>query len=154
MDRLTRELIVDQLDNKIYKLKWYSTEAIPSEGWIKGIRIGLQMTLKQLGHRLGITTQGAKGIERRETEGALTLGKMNEIAKAMDMKFVYGFVPNSGSLKKLIEKQATELATKIVMQTSTYMALEDQKVSEQRIKKAIKERTEELMIQMPKHLWD
>ena len=145
---------MNQLDNKIYKLKWYAKESIPGRGWINGMRIGLHMTLKQFGNRLGISSQGAKGIERREDEGAITIGKMEEIATALDMKFVYGFVPNSGSLKKQIEKQATELATKIVLQTSNNMSLEDQKISDLRIKKAIKERAEEIMIQMPKHLWD
>lgn len=154
MDRLRQELIIEQLDNKIYKLKWYAQQSTPGEGWVNAIRVGLNMTLKQLGKKLGVSTQGAKAIETREQEQALTLGKMEEIAAALDMKFVYGFVPNAGSLQKHIEKRAKELATQIVMQTSGSMSLENQKIDEKRLKNAIKDRTKELIYTMPKHLWD
>ncbi|MEO0065497.1 MAG: hypothetical protein RI983_823 [Bacteroidota bacterium] len=52
-------------------------------------------------------------IEKREKEGAITIKAMQEIANAMDMKFVYGFVPNAGSLELMIEKKALERATEI-----------------------------------------
>jgi len=52
------------------------------------------------------------------------------------MQLVYGFVPNDGSLDALIEKRATELATKIVMRTSNNMKLEDQVKSNERIIKS------------------
>lgn len=154
MIKLQQDLIIEQLDNKIYKLKWYAKNPVPGSGWINAIRVGLNMTLKQLGKKLGVSTQGAKAIETREMEQALTLGKMEEIATALDMKFVYGFVPNAGSLKKHIEKRAKELATDIVMQTSGNMSLENQKVDEKRLRNAIKERTKHLVYTLPKHLWD
>ena len=52
------------------------------------------------------------------------------------MQLVYGFVPYDGSLDALIEKRATELATKIVMRTSNTMQLEDQGNSNERIIKS------------------
>ena len=70
------------------------------------------------------------------------------------MQLVYGFVPNDGSLDALIEKRATELATKIVMRTSNTMKLEDQGNSNERLKKAIIERTTEIKNKMPQILWD
>lgn len=79
---------------------------------------------------------------------------MKEIGRVLDMQLVYGFVPNDGSLDALIEKRATELATKIVMRTSNTMKLEDQGNSNERIKKAIIERTAEIKNKMPKILWD
>jgi len=54
----------------------------------------------------------------------------------------------------LIERRATELAAKIVLRTSNTMTLEDQGNSKYRIKKAIKERAEEIKNEMPKILWD
>lgn len=93
-------------------------------------------------------------IEKREKVGAITIKSMQEIAKAMDMKFVYGFVPNAGSLEQLIEKRALEIATKIVQRTSTTMKLEDQVNSKKRIESAIKERAEEIINKTPKILWD
>ncbi|MGI9158361.1 MAG: mobile mystery protein A, partial [Saprospiraceae bacterium] len=73
---------------------------------------------------------------------------------AMDMQFVYGFVPNDGSLEALLEKRATELATRIVLRTAHTMNLEDQANSKKRIETAIKERAAEIKNDMPKILWD
>jgi len=70
------------------------------------------------------------------------------------MKFVYGFVPFDGSINELIEKRAKSLATEIVMRTSRNMELEDQENTPERIRKAIEERTQEIMREMPKKLWD
>ncbi len=54
----------------------------------------------------------------------------------------------------MIEKRAAELARNIVERTSIQMSLEDQKNSEARIEKAIREKTEELKNDLPKILWD
>ncbi|CAN5414173.1 hypothetical protein BH10BAC5_BH10BAC5_18770 [soil metagenome] len=72
----------------------------------------------------------------------------------MDMKLVYGLIPNSGSLEQYIENKAKELAEKIVRRTSATMILEDQEVSSSVIANAIRERTEIYKKQIPKILWD
>ena len=54
----------------------------------------------------------------------------------------------------MIEKKSTELAIKIVLRTANTMKLEDQANSKERIEKAIKERTPEILNEMPKILWD
>ena len=83
-----------------------------------------------------------------------TKSAMKEAGQAMDMKFVYGYIPVDGTLEALIEKKAKKLATEIVMRTSATMKLENQENSPQRIKNAIEERTKELIDEMPKILWD
>ena len=128
--------------------------AIPPTGWIKAIRIALGISMQQLGNKLSISKQGILDIENREKEGSITIKSLKEIARVLDMQLVYGFIPNDGSLDALIEKRATELATKIVMSTSTTMKLEDQGNSNERLKKAISERTAEIKNKMPKILWD
>jgi vacuolar-type H+-ATPase subunit H len=72
----------------------------------------------------------------------------------MDMKLVYCLVPVDGSLDAYIDRKAKELATKIVNRTSTTMKLEDQEISNKRIKKAIEERKAIIKHEMPKMLWD
>ena len=67
-----------------------------------------------------------------------TIKSLREIAHALDMQLVYGFVPNDGSLDALIEKRATELATKIVLRTNNTMKLEDQGNTNERIKRPLK----------------
>ena len=128
--------------------------AIPPTGWIKAIRTAFGMSMLQLGNKLSITKQGIMDIEKREMEGSITIKSLKELGRALDMQLVYGFVPNDGSLDALIERRATELATKIVNRSSNTMTLEDQGNSKYRIKKAIKERAEEIKNEMPKILWD
>ncbi|MBA7541990.1 hypothetical protein ES705_34306 [subsurface metagenome] len=154
MERLKQKLIIEQLDKKIDKFKTLENIEAPSEGWTCSIRTAVRMSLRQLGQRLNISAQGAKTIEKREKDGALTIKGLIEIGKALDMKFVYGFIPKSGSIEKMIQNKATEVATKIVLRTSKSMSLEDQQVSDDRLKQAIKDRTEEILYKMPRYLWD
>ena len=128
--------------------------AIPPTGWIKAIRTTLGMSLQQLGKRLNISKQAVSDIEKREQNGSITIKSLREVAQAMDMQLVYGFVPNDKSLDAYIEKRALELATTIVMRTAHTMKLEDQANSKQRIKAAIKERALTIKNEMPKLLWD
>ena len=128
--------------------------AVPPTGWIKAIRTAIGMSMQQLGNKLSVSKQGILDMERREKDGSITIRSLKEIGRALDMQLVYGFIPNDGSLNALIEKRATELATKIVLRTSNTMKLEDQGNTNQRIENAIKERAEEIKNEMPKILWD
>lgn len=151
---MKKTLILNQLDAKIKKLNTESIIELPSIGWIKATRMALGMSQEQLGKKLQITRQSVQELEKREKEGTITLKTLKEVAKAMDIQLVYGFIPNQGSLEALIEKKASELATRIVMRTSNSMKLEDQQNSDKRLQKAIKERTRMLINEMPKILWD
>lgn len=149
-----KSLQLQQLNNKMLEFAKLKQVAFPPTGWIKAIRTAIGMSMQQLGNKLSISKQGILDIEKREKEGSITIKSLKEIGRALDMQLVYGFVPNDGSLDALIEKRATELATKIVLRTSDTMKLEDQANSKERIEKAIKERTEEMINEMPKILWD
>jgi predicted DNA-binding mobile mystery protein A len=112
------------------------------------------MSMQQLGNKLSITKQSVQEIEQREKEGSITIKSLKEVARAMDMQLVYGFVPNDGSLDALIDRKAKELAKQIVMRTSNTMKLEDQQNSAERLEQAIQERTIAIKNEMPKILWD
>ena len=149
-----RSLQLQQLNHKMASFALLTEVAIPPTGWIKAIRTALGMSMQQLGRKLSITKQSIQDIEKREKEGAITIKALSELGKALDMRLVYGFVPNDGSLDALIEKKAAQLATTIVLRTSNTMKLKDQENSRQRIAKAIQEKTAELKNEMPKILWD
>lgn len=151
---MKNKLILSQLDSKIKKINTLSGTDIPSTGWIKAIRMALGMSQEQLGKKLNITRQSVQELEMREKDGSISLKTLKEVARAMDIQVVYGFIPVDGSLEALIEKKANELATRIVMRTSHSMKLEDQQNTNKRLKKAIKERTETIKNEMPKILWD
>ena len=121
MKRDTNRLVIEQLDRKIKKITPAGTVIAPSTGWINAIRTAVRMSLQQLGDKLGITPQSVRGIERREANGSITLNSLKEVAEAMDMKLVYGFIPKEQSIEKWIDKKAYEAARKIVMRTSNTM---------------------------------
>jgi predicted DNA-binding mobile mystery protein A len=125
-----------------------------SEGWIFTVRKALNMTLRQLAAKMGATAQNVKKLEQREKEGSISLRKLRETADALDMKFVYAFLPKDGSLEKLIEKKASQKAKEIVGRTSHTMSLEDQKNSDERLRKAIEQKTETIARELPRYLWD
>lgn len=154
MKNLNRSLSLEQLDNKLQKFALIGNISIPTKGWINAIRTTLNMSLKQLGKKVRITSQSVKEIESREADKKITLEKLIEVANALDLKFVYGFIPKYGSLENLIEKRANEIAKQIVLKTSHTMSLEDQQNNPARIKKAIKDRALQIKNDMPKYLWD
>ncbi|AFD07030.1 mobile mystery protein A [Solitalea canadensis] len=149
-----KSLQLQQLNSKMLGFASLKQVAMPPTGWIKAIRTTIGMTMQQLGNKLNVSKQGVMDIEKREKDGSITIKSLREIARAMDMQLVYGFVPNDGSLDALIEKRATDLATQIVMRTANTMKLEDQANSKKRIEAAIKERATAIQNEMPKILWD
>ena len=149
-----KSLQLQQLNSKMLCFASLKQVAMPPTGWIKAIRTAIGMSMQQLGNKLNVSKQGVMDIEKREKDGSITIKSLREIARAMDMQLIYGFLPNDGSLDALIEKRATELATKIVLRTNNTMKLEDQGNTNERIKKAIKERADEIKNEMPKILWD
>lgn len=149
-----KSLQLQQLNSKMLGFASLKQVAMPPTGWIKAIRTAIGMSMQQLGNKLNVSKQGVMDIEKREKDGSITIKSLREIARAMDMQLVYGFVPNDGSLDALIEKRATELATQIVMRTANTMKLEDQANSKKRIETAIRERASAIKNEMPKILWD
>lgn len=149
-----KRLQIEQLENKLSGFSAAQKVVVPPTGWLKAVRVSLGMSLQQLADKLSITKQSVREIELREKEGTITLKSLRETANALDMQLVYGFVPKDGSIEKLIDRKAKELATRIVSRTSNTMKLEDQENTQQRLKKAIEERTAEIKNELPKMLWD
>jgi predicted DNA-binding mobile mystery protein A len=149
-----KSLQLQQINSKMLGFATLKQVAMPPTGWIKAIRTAIGMSMQQLGNKLNVSKQAVMDMEKRERDGSITIKSLREIARAMDMQLVYGFVPNDGSLDALIEKRAAGLATQIVMRTANTMKLEDQANSKSRIEAAIKERAVVIQNEMPKILWD
>lgn len=147
-------LILAQLERKIKPFRPTRKVAVPEKGWLRAIRTALNMTLEQLGNRLGTSKQSAKAIEQREASGAISLKNLREAAHAMDMELVYALVPKDGTFEELVERKARDLAEKIVRRTHHNMQLEDQGNSEARISDAIDELTEEIRRETRRSIWD
>ncbi len=154
MKDLNQKLIIEQTDKKLSIYKPLLNLNIPEKGWIHTIRTALGMSYRQLSNRLKMSTSASQKIEEREQEGRITIKVLEETAHALDLKLVYGFIPKHGSIKSMIENRAYELAKEIVLRTSSNMALEDQKTSDERLKKAIEDRAQQIIYEMPRYLWD
>lgn len=151
---MNRSLLISQLDEKISNLSPALKNRLPAKGWVNAIRIALGMTLEQLGKKLSMTKQAAYQMELREAEGSITIQSLRLVAESLELDFVYGFVPKSGTLENYVDSKAEELAKKIVERTSVSMGLEDQLNRPERIQKAVLEKKEEIKRLLPKSLWD
>jgi len=148
------KLMIEQLDAKLQVYTPLLNISTPERGWLHVIRKSYKMSLRQFGERLGIRAPSAEGLEKREKEGSITLKSLEEAGKALNMKLVYGFIPMDGSIKRSIENRAKSLATEIVKTTSHTMVLEDQENTNERLQKAIEDKTQQLMYELPRYLWD
>lgn len=151
---MNRSLLISQLNEKISNLSPALKNRLPAKGWVNAIRIALGMTLEQLGKKLSMTKQAAYQMELREAEGSITIQSLRLVAESLELDFVYGFVPKSGTLENYVDSKAEELAKKIVERTSVSMGLEDQLNRPERIQKAVLEKKEEIKRLLPKSLWD
>jgi predicted DNA-binding mobile mystery protein A len=154
MKNTKHQLILEQVDKKLLSFKSLKDTNVPSKGWLYTVRTALKMSLRQLSAKISIAPQSLKDMESREAAGTITLNTLRDVANAMDMQLVYGFVSKHESLEQMIEKRAQELATEIVMRTNNTMTLEDQQNSKERIEKAVAQKTNEIKSEMPKYLWD
>jgi predicted DNA-binding mobile mystery protein A len=149
-----KQLILEQTDKKVKVLTPLLNISLPPKGWVYNIRTALNLSLRQLSERLEMSPQAVKDIETREESGTISINTLKDVAEALNMKFVYGFIPFDGSLEAMIEKQAYSVAKEIVLKTSHTMQLEDQKVSDERLQKAIVQKASEIKRELPRDLWD
>lgn len=152
--RNKRNLLIEQLDQKLQPFAESRKVLVPERGWIHTIRTTFNMTMAQLGNQLNITRQGVKRIEDSEANGTLTLNSLKDVATALDLKLVYALVPKNGTINDLIQEKADKLAKKIVLRTNQNMKLEDQGIADDKIAETIKELAYEIKREMRKSLWD
>lgn len=127
--------------------------SLPKEGWIRTVRKALGMSGAQLARRLGVTRALVSNTERAELSGSVTIKAMQQMAKAMDCRFVYAIVPD-GAIQDMISKRAREKALAIVDRANKHMALEAQTLSKEQINFEIRRLQQELVNEMPSDLWN
>ncbi|MCK0160297.1 mobile mystery protein A [Allomuricauda sp. F6463D] len=152
--RNKKKLLIEQLDQKLANFKDADTVLIPPKGWVNAIRTTLNMTRDQLATKLNLTKGAIQKIEEREATGQITINKLKDVGNALNMKFVYGFIPKDGTIENLVNLKAEKLARKIVLRTNQNMKLEDQGIGDEKITNTIKELADEIKREMRKSLWD
>lgn len=152
--RNKKKLLIEQLDQKLAHFKDAGMVLVPQKGWVNTIRTTLNMTMDQLGTKLDLTKGAIQKIEEREATGQITINKLKDVGNALNMKFIYGFIPKDGTIESLINLKAEKLARKIVLRTNQNMKLEDQGISEDKIEHSINDLANEIKREMRKSLWD
>ncbi len=152
--RNKKKLLIEQLDQKLTNFKDAGMVLVPQKGWVNTIRTTLNMTRDQLGAKLDLTKGAIQKIEEREATGQITINKLKDVGNALNMKFIYGFIPKDGTIESLINLKAEKLARKIVLRTNQNMKLEDQGISEDKIDHSINDLANEIKREMRKSLWD
>ena len=152
--RNKKQLLIEQLDQKLKPFQETEIVLVPDKGWINTIRTTLNMTMAQLGIKLGVTKQGVKRIEESEAKGSISINSLKEVGNALELKLVYGFIPKDGTIDNIINNKAQTLARKIVSRANQNMKLEDQGISEDKIDDSINDLAKEIKREMRKSLWD
>lgn len=153
MKNIGSTLQIEQLDKKLKAFRRLD-KLTPSKGWVFAVRTTLGMSLEQLGKKMGTSAQAVKGLEQREKDGSISLKNLDDLAKVFGLRLTYGFYSPDKDLKKIINDRAYKLAEQIVARTHKTMQLENQANSKSRLKRAVKERAEEIVNKNIKRLWD
>ena len=152
MDYWQKKVIREQLDSKLAIFKTTSIGTLP-QGWIKAIREALGLSTSQLAKKVGIDQSRISRLENAEKTGDLKISSLQKVAKALTMKFVYGFVPEK-TLEDMVNDQARRIALKRLETLDNTMRLEKQALTEEDKKKALEDMIQKILIDPPKDFWD
>jgi len=120
-----------ELDRKFAVADVRSIRARPRGGWIRAVRTGLGMSQEALAERLGIAAPSVAKLEKNEVRDAISIGKLADVARAMDCQLVYALVPNT-NLEDTVQQQAKRAASATLGYVAATMELEDQAVDDDR----------------------
>ena len=133
-----------ELDRKFASANLAPVQPRPRAGWIRAIRGALGMSQVVLAQRLGITGAAVNKLERAESHGGITIGKLTEVAGALDCHLVYALVPNS-TLEQTVSDQARAQASQLLGYAARTMALEAQDIDQGRQAEAVERQAQELV---------
>jgi predicted DNA-binding mobile mystery protein A len=148
VQRLKRQ----QVDEMLLPFRGDQLQQLPRGGWVREVRQSLQMPLRWVAARMGVTVSAVSHVESREAEGSITLRSLREAAEAMDCDLVYAIVPRAGSVAAMLEDRARRVARERVEHVAHTMALEDQATSEASVQEEIEEVVRSLL-ERPADLW-
>ena len=156
MDHWDRAKSRARLDKNIRKIKPlfdFMKHVQSTKGWIQTSRETLGMSLSQLGHRAKLSQPRLSRLEKAEIAGDLKVSSLQKMAEALDMEFVYAFVPRD-SFEKMVQKQARKTAQKRMTRLNQTMRLEQQEMTKADQQKMLADLTQKILMNETKHLWD
>jgi predicted DNA-binding mobile mystery protein A len=145
-------LRLEQLQSSLSAYAGLAKRQAPSRGWLRLIREALGRTERQQAQLLGISAPSLHKSEQAEADGRITLGQLKRMADALDCEVVYALVPRR-PLIEVVERRAQDVAQQEVLRVAHTMALEDQRPADERVRKQVERRAEELLRGRWSHLW-
>jgi predicted DNA-binding mobile mystery protein A len=146
-----KELSRRQLDARLDELR--SVRAAlrpPKKGWIAALRTALGMSQAVLAKRMKVSQQAVSQMERRESDGDITLNALEEAAEALGGHLVYAIVP-SRPLEETLKARALLIARQMTGAVQHTMRLEAQETGSDPDERTL-ELARELMAS-PGRLW-
>jgi predicted DNA-binding mobile mystery protein A len=101
------------------------------------------MSQAVLAERLGVSGAAVNKLERAELHGGITIGKLAEVASALDCTLVYALVPNS-TLERTVTTQARTVAARLLGYAARTMALEAQDIDDDRRSESVERYAQQL----------
>ena len=80
------ERFVEALDKDLMWKYGLTEEKTSPIGLIKQTRLEKNLTMEELGEKLGVTKQGIMDIERRDAQGRITINALSKVLYAMNSK--------------------------------------------------------------------
>ena len=122
-------LAISQANRRIKTIRQAFKGEKVRPGWIHYMRHILNMTLKKLAERVGVSIATVAQAERGEAAEKVTIGTLKAMARAMECELVYAFIPKK-DIDELLKKQALEKAKRILSTADIHMTLENQRVEQ------------------------
>ncbi len=126
----------------------FADRPIPEKGWIATMRLALGMSAEQVAVRKGVSRNAVYQAERSEKEGAVSLKQMENLAAAMNSKFVYAIVPNE-RVEQLKYNQAKHRASALAAQEAAFSAW-----SQDEQQDWLDDKSAQLLHDMPSDFWN
>lgn len=126
---------------------------VPTKGWIRAIRNGLGMSIRQLAARMKVSASRIQRLEKDELVGAVTIRSMRRAAEAMDCVFVYAILPKD-DLGSILKRQAQLKANEHMKRISHTMGLEAQSLDSEINEEMFKTLVQNLIDEKGSKLWD
>jgi len=102
------------------------------------------MSQRALASRLGVAGVTVTKLEKSELNDTIGLGKLAEVARALDCTLVYALVPNT-TLEDTVRRQARRVAAETLGYVANTMKLEDQAVERDRVADQIEQQAQRVI---------
>ena len=148
-----KALARQQLDRRFAALRKTGEFARPPRGWIKAIREALGLSTTQLAKRLRVSQTRVSQMEKAETESAIRLQTLKQVAEALDCTLVYALVPNK-PLEEMVHDRAAHIADLKLARTNHTMRLENQALGSPALMAERERLIRQLIEGEPRRLWE